>query len=114
MPDEKIEGVKGLSLTADGTGAVFDVPADDVNAFLEGMMMVFHFKLFSVVLLILRLKWLIAFSNFIGNFCPKIHHLCVSSACGVPSVFGYNSCMKQIQVLKTKMSTVARNICTES
>ncbi|URE21279.1 GUCT (NUC152) domain [Musa troglodytarum] len=36
LPDEKIEGVKGLSLTADGTGAVFDVPADDVNAFLEG------------------------------------------------------------------------------
>ncbi|RZR73338.1 hypothetical protein BHM03_00022857, partial [Ensete ventricosum] len=30
----KIEGVKGLSLTADGTGAVFDV-----NAFLEGMLM---------------------------------------------------------------------------
>lgn len=36
MPDDKIEGVKGLSLTADGTGAVFDVPADDVDAFLEG------------------------------------------------------------------------------
>ncbi|XP_008812489.2 DEAD-box ATP-dependent RNA helicase 7-like [Phoenix dactylifera] len=36
MPDEKIEGVKGLSLTADGMGAVFDVPADDVDAFIEG------------------------------------------------------------------------------
>ncbi|CAL9164253.1 unnamed protein product [Musa hybrid cultivar] len=36
LPDDKIEGVKGLSLTADGTGAVFDVPADDVDAFLEG------------------------------------------------------------------------------
>lgn len=36
MPDEKIEGVKGLSLTADGMGAVFDVPADDVDTFLEG------------------------------------------------------------------------------
>ncbi|XP_010934579.1 DEAD-box ATP-dependent RNA helicase 7 [Elaeis guineensis] len=36
MPDEKIEGVKGLSLTADGTGAVFDVPADHVDAFIEG------------------------------------------------------------------------------
>ncbi|WOL19175.1 DEAD-box ATP-dependent RNA helicase 7 [Canna indica] len=36
LPDEKIEGVKGLSLTADGMGAVFDVPADDVKTFLEG------------------------------------------------------------------------------
>ncbi|XP_020114706.1 DEAD-box ATP-dependent RNA helicase 7 [Ananas comosus] len=36
LPDEKIEGVKGLSLTADGMGAVFDVPADDVDTFLEG------------------------------------------------------------------------------
>ncbi|KAG1359174.1 hypothetical protein COCNU_08G006200 [Cocos nucifera] len=36
LPNEKIEGVKGLSLTADGMGAVFDVPADDVNAFTEG------------------------------------------------------------------------------
>ncbi|XP_073011958.1 DEAD-box ATP-dependent RNA helicase 7 [Typha latifolia] len=36
IPDEKVEGVKGLSLTADGMGAVFDVPADDVAAFLEG------------------------------------------------------------------------------
>ncbi|KAJ6824976.1 DEAD-box ATP-dependent RNA helicase 7-like [Iris pallida] len=36
LPEEKIEGVKGLSLTADGMGVVFDVPADDVNLFLEG------------------------------------------------------------------------------
>ncbi|XP_010940916.1 DEAD-box ATP-dependent RNA helicase 7 [Elaeis guineensis] len=36
LPNEKIEGVKGLSLTADGMGAVFDVPADDVNAFTGG------------------------------------------------------------------------------
>ncbi|KAG1360656.1 DEAD-box ATP-dependent RNA helicase 7 [Cocos nucifera] len=36
MPDEKIEGVKGLSLTADGMGVVFDVPADDVDAFIQG------------------------------------------------------------------------------
>ncbi|XP_038971529.1 DEAD-box ATP-dependent RNA helicase 7-like [Phoenix dactylifera] len=36
LPNENIGGVKGLSLTADGMGAVFDVPADDVNAFVEG------------------------------------------------------------------------------
>lgn len=38
LPEEKVEGVKGLSLTADGMGAVFDVPADDVTLFLEGML----------------------------------------------------------------------------
>ncbi|KAJ6841433.1 DEAD-box ATP-dependent RNA helicase 7-like [Iris pallida] len=36
LPQEKIDGLKGLSLTADGMGVVFDVPADDVNLFLEG------------------------------------------------------------------------------
>ena len=38
LPEEKVEGIKSLSLTADGMGAVFDVPADDVNLFLEGML----------------------------------------------------------------------------
>ncbi|KAM0945440.1 putative RNA helicase [Dioscorea sansibarensis] len=36
LPDEKIGGVKGLTLTADGMGAVFDVPADEVSNFIEG------------------------------------------------------------------------------
>ncbi|XP_068634454.1 DEAD-box ATP-dependent RNA helicase 7-like [Aristolochia californica] len=36
MPEEKIEGIKGLSLTADGTGAVFDVPSEDLDLFLAG------------------------------------------------------------------------------
>ncbi|KAG1354621.1 putative DEAD-box ATP-dependent RNA helicase 7 [Cocos nucifera] len=36
LPDEKVEGVKGLSLTADGMGAVFDVPTDDVDSFIAG------------------------------------------------------------------------------
>lgn len=36
LSDDKIEGVKGLSLTADGMGAVFDVPAADVDTFLKG------------------------------------------------------------------------------
>ncbi|ONK56268.1 uncharacterized protein A4U43_C10F5850 [Asparagus officinalis] len=36
LPVEKVEGVKNLSLTADGMGAVFDVPADDLSLFLEG------------------------------------------------------------------------------
>ncbi|PKA47688.1 DEAD-box ATP-dependent RNA helicase 7 [Apostasia shenzhenica] len=36
MPEEMIGGVKHLSITADGMGAVFDVPADDVNSFIEG------------------------------------------------------------------------------
>ncbi|KAL6009154.1 hypothetical protein ACLOJK_022381, partial [Asimina triloba] len=31
---DKIEGVKGMSITADGRGAVFDVPATDVDLFL--------------------------------------------------------------------------------
>ena len=38
MPDEKVEGVKGLSLTADGMDAVFDVPTDDVESFIAGVL----------------------------------------------------------------------------
>lgn len=37
MPEEKIQNLENLSLTADGCGAVFDVPADDVDTFLEGI-----------------------------------------------------------------------------
>ncbi|MQM12534.1 hypothetical protein Taro_045452, partial [Colocasia esculenta] len=36
MPDEKMVGVRDLSLTADGMAAIFDVPADDVSLFMEG------------------------------------------------------------------------------
>ncbi|CAA0830766.1 DEAD-box ATP-dependent RNA helicase 7 [Striga hermonthica] len=36
LPDDKVESIKGLSLTADSKGAVFDVAANDLDAFLEG------------------------------------------------------------------------------
>lgn len=36
LPEEKVDAVQGLSLTADGNGAVFDVPAKDLDAFLTG------------------------------------------------------------------------------
>ncbi|KAL1550800.1 DEAD-box ATP-dependent RNA helicase 7 [Salvia divinorum] len=36
LPEEKVESIKGLSLTADGKGAVFDVAVDDLDAFLAG------------------------------------------------------------------------------
>lgn len=36
LPEEKVEGVQGLALTADGKGAVFDVPAGDLDTFLAG------------------------------------------------------------------------------
>ncbi|KAF8380399.1 hypothetical protein HHK36_027884 [Tetracentron sinense] len=36
LPEEKVEAVKGFSLTADGKGAVFDVPAEDLETFLTG------------------------------------------------------------------------------
>ena len=36
LPEEKVEAVKGLSLTADGNGAVFDVPAEDLDTYLSG------------------------------------------------------------------------------
>ncbi|XP_041002607.1 DEAD-box ATP-dependent RNA helicase 7-like [Juglans microcarpa x Juglans regia] len=36
LPEEKAEAVKGLALTADGKGAVFDVPAEDLDTFLAG------------------------------------------------------------------------------
>ncbi|KAJ7970049.1 DEAD-box ATP-dependent RNA helicase [Quillaja saponaria] len=36
LPEEKVESVKGLTLTADGNGAVFDVTAEDLDLFLTG------------------------------------------------------------------------------
>lgn len=36
MPEEKVESVKGIALTADGRGAVFDVPSEDLDLFLAG------------------------------------------------------------------------------
>ncbi|KAB2001639.1 hypothetical protein ES319_D11G007700v1 [Gossypium barbadense] len=36
LPEEKVQSVQGMTLTADGMGAVFDVAEDDVEAFLTG------------------------------------------------------------------------------
>ncbi|XP_031498654.1 DEAD-box ATP-dependent RNA helicase 7 [Nymphaea colorata] len=36
LPEEKVIGFRGLSLTADGQGAVFDVPKEDVDLVLAG------------------------------------------------------------------------------
>ncbi|KAK9143650.1 hypothetical protein Syun_013050 [Stephania yunnanensis] len=36
LPEEKVESVKGLALTADGNGAVFDLSDEDVDSFLTG------------------------------------------------------------------------------
>ncbi|VFQ93091.1 unnamed protein product [Cuscuta campestris] len=36
LPEETAESIKGLTLTADGKGAVFDVSTEDVETFLEG------------------------------------------------------------------------------
>ncbi|KAB1222832.1 DEAD-box ATP-dependent RNA helicase 7 [Morella rubra] len=36
LPEEKVEAVKGLTLTADGRGAVFDVPAENLDSLLAG------------------------------------------------------------------------------
>ncbi|XP_010275981.1 PREDICTED: DEAD-box ATP-dependent RNA helicase 7 [Nelumbo nucifera] len=36
LPEEKVETVKGLTLTADGNGAVFDVPSEDLDTFIAG------------------------------------------------------------------------------
>ena len=36
MPEEKVEAIKGLTLTADGLGAVFDVATEDLDLFLAG------------------------------------------------------------------------------
>ena len=37
LPEEKVEAVKGLTITADKKGAVLDVPADDLDTYLSGM-----------------------------------------------------------------------------
>lgn len=39
------ESIKGLTLTADGRGAVFDVSAEDVETFIAGMVCVSVFDL---------------------------------------------------------------------
>ncbi|KAK7280044.1 hypothetical protein RJT34_25106 [Clitoria ternatea] len=36
LPEEKVEAVKGLTLTADGNGVVFDVPTEDLETYLAG------------------------------------------------------------------------------
>ncbi|KAG5077792.1 hypothetical protein JHK82_056487 [Glycine max] len=36
LPEEKVEAVKGLSITADGNGVVFDVAAKDLDIYLNG------------------------------------------------------------------------------
>jgi ATP-dependent RNA helicase DDX21 len=36
LPEEKVEAVKGLTITADGSGVVFDVPAEHLDAYLAG------------------------------------------------------------------------------
>ncbi|XP_073038154.1 DEAD-box ATP-dependent RNA helicase 7-like [Primulina eburnea] len=36
LPEEKVESIKGLSITADGKGAVFDVAAEDLDMFIAG------------------------------------------------------------------------------
>ncbi|KAL8534304.1 hypothetical protein ACS0TY_010352 [Phlomoides rotata] len=36
LPEDKVESIKGLSLTADGKGAVFDVAVADLDMFLAG------------------------------------------------------------------------------
>ncbi|RVW46170.1 DEAD-box ATP-dependent RNA helicase 7 [Vitis vinifera] len=36
LPEDKVDSIKGLALTADGNGAVFDVATEDLDAFLAG------------------------------------------------------------------------------
>jgi len=36
LPEEKVEAVKGLSLTTDGNGLFFYVPAEDLDTYLSG------------------------------------------------------------------------------
>lgn len=36
LPGDKVEAVKGLTITADGNGVVFDVPAEDLDTYLAG------------------------------------------------------------------------------
>ncbi|KZV25365.1 DEAD-box ATP-dependent RNA helicase 7 [Dorcoceras hygrometricum] len=36
LPEEKVESIKGLALTADGKGAVFDVASEDLDTFIAG------------------------------------------------------------------------------
>lgn len=36
IPEDKVDAVQGLALTADGQGAVFDVPAKDLDIYLNG------------------------------------------------------------------------------
>ncbi|KVI04750.1 DNA/RNA helicase, DEAD/DEAH box type, N-terminal [Cynara cardunculus var. scolymus] len=44
LPEEKVESVRGLALTADQKSAVFDVSVDDLNTFLAGILSFFNFS----------------------------------------------------------------------
>lgn len=80
MPDEKVDAVKGLTLTADGNGSVFDVPAEDVDTYLTGKIQV-NFRIW-----ILNIEGKITQSNY--------HHLIqsdvyVTITCSVVSLYHY-------------------------
>lgn len=42
LPEEKVESVRGLALTADQKYAVFDVVVDDLDTFLAGSFVIIH------------------------------------------------------------------------
>lgn len=48
MPEEKVESIKGLTLTADGRGAVFDVAAEDLDLFLAGTVSRWLYEFLSI------------------------------------------------------------------
>jgi ATP-dependent RNA helicase DDX21 len=37
MPEDRLSNVQGVALTADGRGAVFDVPSAEVQDYLQGI-----------------------------------------------------------------------------
>jgi ATP-dependent RNA helicase DDX21 len=43
LPEEKVAAVKDLALTADGKGAVFDIPAADLDTYLAGSFIIIDY-----------------------------------------------------------------------
>jgi ATP-dependent RNA helicase DDX21 len=37
MPEDRLSNVQGVALTSDGRGAVFDVPSEEVQDYLQGI-----------------------------------------------------------------------------
>ena len=74
LPEDKVESIQGLALTADQRGAVFDVAAADVDLFLAGM-----YYLFIILTPVLHLIYKVSFMMFMFIYNFVIGSQCMTN-----------------------------------